>query len=93
LARTDDATPWKCPNGHIIGHVEHEKNNTYLARYEKAIDLHWPMTGTSPVILDKIIGKAEIGCTICHAKRDWHWIDAATERLVGRQQERYAASK
>jgi len=69
--------PWRCKNGHELG---------YVVVGEPVLHL-WGIAQSDRLIfgnrvIAKIAGSAEIQCTICGDKREWHHATERTEQFI-----------
>lgn len=82
--KKDEARPWLCPRGHLLGHVEHDGQGMKLLYYRLAINPHDPVPGQTPDVMGIARGVMTVRCSICRREREWH----ADEESVRRFRER-----
>ncbi len=80
--KKDETIPWNCPNGHLLGHVEHYRSGLKLILYEKSLDPRWPTHQPAPEYRGTLEGKSTIRCTVCHVDREWRPDKEALFRML-----------
>jgi hypothetical protein len=80
----EEARPWLCKSGHLVGHVERDNLGWKLILYEQSIDPRWPSKDVSPVKRAILRGPAIIRCTICHKDKEWEANQEMMDRLMER---------
>lgn len=68
--------PWRCANGHLLGHVHRNQNDI---RY-----LFMVAVVESGMLMLRITGQAEIVCPECGEARTWFPGDEAIQELIER---------
>ena len=83
----NEAKPWKCENGHIMGQVVRNGSGIrQLLFYRQAVDLNAPAESFTPV---EVMGMAEglvldLACSVCGCVRTWVPGEEAIRRLLKR---------
>jgi hypothetical protein len=82
-----DAREWLCPNGHLLGHVEHDAQGFKLHIYRYALNTDHPVAGARAEVGVVTRGWAVIHCSVpgCHAEREWYSNEEALARLFRRR--------
>ena len=69
--------PWRCPEGHLLGHVQRRNNIRYLF-------MAMIVEPDGNILVLRITGQAEIQCPECGQVRTWFPGDEAIKDLVDR---------